>query len=81
MLNALICYRSFQCTYSWHSSESSLIEVCLNKIVKMMPSVFLYHLNLQVVTNGAEKRKKKRLFLVEIFYLNILLYILENEEA
>lgn len=80
MLNTLICYRIFQCAYSWYSSESSLIEVWLNKIVKMMPSTFLYHLNLQVVANGAEKRKK-RLLLVEMFYLSISLYILENEEG
>lgn len=75
MLNTLICYRIFQCTYSWYSSESSLIEVWLNKIVKMMPSTFLYHLNLQVVANGAEKRKKKTIISRDVLFEYFTVYI------
>ena len=77
--NTLICYRSFQCIYSWHFSESSLIEAWFNKIVKMMPSVFLYHLNLEVVAKGAGKWKNTIISwdgLFEYFHM----YILENEE-
>ena len=45
-----------------------------------MPSVFLYHLNLEVVAKVLESGKI--LLLVEMVYLNISIYIytLKNEE-